>query len=93
MKKIRNPIKATPSNVGRMAMPLDNSYALDLDSGKEIPIAGHFVRIISKPYKETVTPSRKYQKPIEREFINVSYRGTTVIRVLNCFHQINLKIS
>lgn len=69
---------------GKRAVPADNSYALNLDTYKEVDIFNKPVIILSKPYLDLIPPTSHYQKPIIRQFVNVVYNNQ-IIRVLNSF--------
>lgn len=60
-------------NIGKIYMPIDNSYILNLtDPTKEKLMHGKETIIVSMPY---TCPIMFLGKIIKREFINVSYEG------------------
>lgn len=64
---------------------LDNSYGMDLLSGKPIKLAGTQVEIVSHPFMAICRPQSREVLPQQEEMIFVSYEGR-VYMVINCFY-------
>ncbi len=77
-------IQATKKDIGMLAIPLDNSFCIQIPGCVDSELVGKTVVIRTRPVKLKVRGSRKGSRLIEREFVFVTLGGVQY-RVLNCF--------
>lgn len=80
-------IAADKNDVGKQAIPGDNSYSMALGNEDHFDVTKSIVTIISEPYKTVLCRDRHRAKPISKEVIKVLWQGKELV-ILNCFYEI-----
>lgn len=84
-------MKATKKDVGKIGIPHDNSYCVDIPWGNDAyDVASKEVLIIGVPYELKFKTKQRNSHPKVREFINVMWEDK-YYRVLNSFKKIKRK--
>lgn len=78
---------ATKEDVGKIAVPSDNSYCTEMPSGIDATLSGHRVTILCRPFKLKVKLDKPRSRAVEREFVLVSYMGK-LYKVMNIFFRV-----